>query len=318
MYHVYCKSYFNIHAGLFVAWTSFLKPIDVLPKFKVVLLKSYILVNWLWKWQHFGGSTGYGHNDAGGREALDSAFATLVGSEAAIVRSQVCLLGHSFFSAVNFVHYWLGFLSLVVGQGLCCWSLGFYILFNALKSIHDSGTHACALVGLQFFSGTHAIACALYAALRPGGEVSFFAFIVVMRRAVSILCWVVLSFPSLSTLHSSITLELGSMRRDWGAIWSFHNQLLAVAGAPYDTLEEVIGLRGSPNHGSLKEFGVSYRELPVRTHFLDSSTALPDHLFNLLLDDKKKLCICQLVFLMRCIWTHPLQLTFGGFIHLPL
>jgi hypothetical protein len=40
-----------------------------------------------------------------------------------------------------------------------------------------------------------------------------------------------------------------------------------VAGAPYDTLEEVIGLRGSPNHGSLKEFGVSYRELPVRTHF---------------------------------------------------
>ncbi|CAK9859272.1 unnamed protein product [Sphagnum jensenii] len=97
---------------------------------------------------HFGGSTGYGHNDAGGREALDSAFATLVGSEAAIVRS-------------------------------------------------------------QFFSGTHAIACALYAALRPGGE------------------------------------------------------LLAVAGAPYDTLEEVIGLRGSPNHGSLKEFGVSYRELPL-------------------------------------------------------
>jgi hypothetical protein len=102
---------------------------------------------------------------------------------------------------------------------------------------------------------------------------------------VSILCWVVLRFPSLSTLHSSITLELGSMWRDWGAIWSFHNQLLAVAGAPYDTLEEVIGLRGSPNHGSLKEFGVSYRELPVRTHFLDSSTALPDHLFNLLLDD---------------------------------
>ena len=37
-----------------------------------------------------------------------------------------------------------------------------------------------------------------------------------------------------------------------------------MAGAPYDTLEEVIGLRGSPKHGSLKEFGVSYRELPIR------------------------------------------------------
>ncbi len=163
MYHVYCKSYFNIHAGLFVAWTSFLKPIDVLPKFKVVLLKRYILVNWLWKWQHFGGSTGYGHNDAGGREALDSAFATLVGSEAAIVRSQVCLLGHSFFAAVNFVHYWLGFLSLVVGQGLCCWSLGFYILFNALKSIHDSHVHLLACSSFQAPMQSHVLCMQLCA-----------------------------------------------------------------------------------------------------------------------------------------------------------
>eukprot|EP00897_Mesotaenium_endlicherianum_P004771 jgi/Mesen1/4321/ME000022S03614 len=97
---------------------------------------------------HFAGTTGYGHNDAGGRQALDTAFASLVQAEAACVRS-------------------------------------------------------------QFFSGTHAIACALYAVLRPGDE------------------------------------------------------LLAVAGAPYDTLEEVIGLRGTPGHGSLKEFGVSYRVLPL-------------------------------------------------------
>jgi cystathionine beta-lyase family protein involved in aluminum resistance len=41
--------------------------------------------------QHFAGTTGYGHNDAGGREALDLAFADVVGSEAAIVRSQVLL-----------------------------------------------------------------------------------------------------------------------------------------------------------------------------------------------------------------------------------
>jgi cystathionine beta-lyase family protein involved in aluminum resistance len=39
--------------------------------------------------QHFGGSTGYGHDDAGGREALDSVFAHVVGAEAAIVRPQV-------------------------------------------------------------------------------------------------------------------------------------------------------------------------------------------------------------------------------------
>lgn len=58
---------------------------------------------------HFGGCTGYGHDEAGGREALDQAFAEIVGAESAIVRS-------------------------------------------------------------QFFSGTHAITCALFALLRPGDE----------------------------------------------------------------------------------------------------------------------------------------------------
>lgn len=65
-----------------------------------------------------------------------------------------------------------------------------------------------ALVRVQFVSGTHAIAAALYGVLRPGDE------------------------------------------------------LLAVAGHPYDTLEEVIGLRGT-GQGSLRELGVSYRELAL-------------------------------------------------------
>ncbi|MBF2034320.1 MAG: aminotransferase class I/II-fold pyridoxal phosphate-dependent enzyme [Leptolyngbyaceae cyanobacterium T60_A2020_046] len=65
-----------------------------------------------------------------------------------------------------------------------------------------------AAVRVQFVSGTHAIACALFGVLRPGDE------------------------------------------------------LLAVAGTPYDTLEEVIGIRGE-NQGSLKEFGITYRELSL-------------------------------------------------------
>lgn len=65
-----------------------------------------------------------------------------------------------------------------------------------------------AAVRVQFVSGTHAIACALFGCLRPGDE------------------------------------------------------MLAVAGRPYDTLEEVIGLR-EEGQGSLKEFGVTYRELPL-------------------------------------------------------
>ncbi|GAB4152243.1 MAG: methionine gamma-lyase family protein [Cyanobacteria bacterium J069] len=65
-----------------------------------------------------------------------------------------------------------------------------------------------AAVRVQFVSGTHAIASALFGVLRPGDE------------------------------------------------------MLAVAGAPYDTMEEVIGLRGE-GQGSLKEFGVSYRQLEL-------------------------------------------------------
>ncbi|MCC0177355.1 methionine gamma-lyase family protein [Waterburya agarophytonicola K14] len=65
-----------------------------------------------------------------------------------------------------------------------------------------------AVVRVQFVSGTHAIACALYGVLRPGDE------------------------------------------------------MLAVAGAPYDTLEEAIGLRGS-NQGSLKDFQIDYRQLDL-------------------------------------------------------
>ncbi len=65
-----------------------------------------------------------------------------------------------------------------------------------------------AIVRVQFVSGTHAIATALYGVLRPGDE------------------------------------------------------MLAVAGAPYDTLEEVIGTRGE-GQGSLQEFGIDYRQLEL-------------------------------------------------------
>ena len=65
-----------------------------------------------------------------------------------------------------------------------------------------------AAVRLQFVSGTHAIAAALFGVLRPG------------------------------------------------------DRLLILTGPPYDTLEEVIGLRGS-GMGSLKEFGIHTDVLPL-------------------------------------------------------
>ena len=65
-----------------------------------------------------------------------------------------------------------------------------------------------AAVRMQFVSGTHAIAAALFGVLRPG------------------------------------------------------DRLLSITGRPYDTLEEVIGLRGE-GQGSLTEFGVVYDELAL-------------------------------------------------------
>ncbi len=40
------------------------------------------------------------------------------------------------------------------------------------------------------------------------------------------------------------------------------DELLSVVGSPYDTLEEVIGKRGQ-GQGSLADFGITYRELPL-------------------------------------------------------
>ena len=39
--------------------------------------------------------------------------------------------------------------------------------------------------------------------------------------------------------------------------------MASVVGGPYDTMEEVIGLRGDPDCGSLKDFGVGYRQVEL-------------------------------------------------------
>jgi cystathionine beta-lyase family protein involved in aluminum resistance len=41
------------------------------------------------------------------------------------------------------------------------------------------------------------------------------------------------------------------------------DELLSVTGKPYDTLEEIIGIRGEAGNGSLKDYGVSYRQVEL-------------------------------------------------------
>jgi cystathionine beta-lyase family protein involved in aluminum resistance len=49
------------------------------------------------------------------------------------------------------------------------------------------------------------------------------------------------------------------------------DEMLAVAGPPYDTLEEVIGVRGQ-GQGSLQEFGIHYRQLELIDATIDWAT----------------------------------------------
>lgn len=104
---------------------------------------------------------------------------------------------------------------------------------DTLEAVYASVFHTeSALVRPQVTCGTHALALALGANLRPGDE------------------------------------------------------LLSAGGKPYDTLEEVIGIR--PSNGSLAEYGISYRQVDL----------LPDGTFDLdgiknAVNDKTKMVTVQ-------------------------
>lgn len=50
--------------------------------------------------------------------------------------------------------------------------------------------------------------------------------------------------------------------------------LLSAAGKPYDTLEEVIGIAGEAGAGSLKDFGIGYKQVELKNGALDEEGIL--------------------------------------------
>lgn len=64
--------------------------------------------------------------------------------------------------------------------------------------------------------------------------------------------------------------------------------MLSAAGKPYDTLEEVIGLAGEPGSGSLREFGIDYRQVELTDA---GKLDIPQILANL--TDRVKLVLIQ-------------------------
>lgn len=65
--------------------------------------------------------------------------------------------------------------------------------------------------------------------------------------------------------------------------------MVSVVGSPYDTMEEVIGLRGEPDCGSLKDFGVSYCQVEL----LDNGKPDIDGIKKLISEHKIKLALIQ-------------------------
>ena len=63
--------------------------------------------------------------------------------------------------------------------------------------------------------------------------------------------------------------------------------MLSGAGKPYDTMEEVIGIAGEEGCGSLKDFGVSYRQVELKNGKIDIEGILEN------LTDKVKLVLIQ-------------------------
>lgn len=45
--------------------------------------------------------------------------------------------------------------------------------------------------------------------------------------------------------------------------------VIAVSGKPYDTLEEAIGIRGEEGKGSLKDFGINYKQVDLKDNGID-------------------------------------------------
>lgn len=64
--------------------------------------------------------------------------------------------------------------------------------------------------------------------------------------------------------------------------------MLAVTGKPYDTLDEVIGLAGNEGDGSLKDFGIGYRQVELKDGAIDY-----DAVEKALADEKVKMVFVQ-------------------------
>ncbi len=67
--------------------------------------------------------------------------------------------------------------------------------------------------------------------------------------------------PAIASGTHALTLTLSGLLRP-------SDELIAITGAPYDTLQKVIGVKGDMS-GTLMEYGVKYKEIPLKGNTID-------------------------------------------------
>lgn len=72
--------------------------------------------------------------------------------------------------------------------------------------------------------------------------------------------------PTIASGTHALTLSLSGILRP-------SDELIAITGAPYDTLQKVIGIKGNIP-GNLMEFGIKYKEIPLVNNTIDVNNVL--------------------------------------------
>lgn len=72
--------------------------------------------------------------------------------------------------------------------------------------------------------------------------------------------------PAIASGTHAITLTLSGLLRP-------NDELIAITGAPYDTLQKVIGVKGSIS-GTLMDYGVKYKEIPLNGNIINIEEVL--------------------------------------------
>lgn len=86
--------------------------------------------------------------------------------------------------------------------------------------------------------------------------------------------------PIIASGTHALTLTLSGILRP-------NDELISIAGAPYDTMQEIIGIKDTGQKGTLQEYGITYKEVALVDNKIDIDSVLKN------ITDKTKILMIQ-------------------------